>query len=373
RKRPGRIVTRVWPYQDYPQMLPTDFLFGLDQNAPLSIIANRINHDIHVQRVEIREQTGVLKYQLNEDDRNALVEAVGLEWGMLVVFTRTDLNTLGLMAFHTCGKHTTMTDERMEHICLRPGHTEHFGERNDTFYKRFSSTLDKQRLTISARLMEKHPYMHLYRKALIRHQKNKFEMKMKMDRHLEKPSRTNHVNIRGKWRQFGKACGFEYNKMMRVKYMYAVQSLYAPKETAGDHGTINHYEVIANMWIDLIGYWDDSRFVVRETRLFITSMRSTTPPPDYLLDKYSSQKLDNSLWIRPHDLIRKWTLIPCGNLMSQMLCESCNPDNSVVDSVACALERASAIRWRNRLLTFYFNGTTGAVGTHSTGLKQMTS
>ncbi|GJU61124.1 hypothetical protein Tco_1238890 [Tanacetum coccineum] len=234
RKRPGRIVTRVWPYQDYPQ------------NAPLSIIANRINHDIHVQRVEIGEQTGVFKYQLNEDDWNALVEAVGLEWGMLVVFTRTNLNTLGLMAFHTCGKQATMSkfdgvtnlkkrqhdmtldekaDESMEHICLWPGYTEHFGERNDTFYKRFSSTLDKQRLAISARLMEKHLYMHLYRKALIRHQKIEFEMKMKMDRYLEKPSRTNHVNIHGKWRQFGKAYGFDYNKMMRVKYMYAVQAL----------------------------------------------------------------------------------------------------------------------------------------------------
>nr|GEZ30636.1 hypothetical protein [Tanacetum cinerariifolium] len=117
RKHPGRIVTHVWPYQDYPQMLPTDFLFGLDQNALLSIIGNRINHDVHVQRVEIGEQTGVFKYQLNEDDWNALVEA-------------------------------TMTDERMEHICLWPGHTEHFSERNDTFYKRFSSTLDKQRLML---------------------------------------------------------------------------------------------------------------------------------------------------------------------------------------------------------------------------------
>ncbi|GJX93748.1 hypothetical protein Tco_0348334 [Tanacetum coccineum] len=142
RKRPRRIVTRVWPYQDYPQMLPTDFLFGLDQNALLSIIANRINHDIHVQRVEIGEKTGVFKYQLNEDDWNALVKAVGLEWGMLVVFTRTNLNTLGLIAFHT------YVDERMEHICLWPGHTEHFGERNDTFYKRFSSTLDKQQLVL---------------------------------------------------------------------------------------------------------------------------------------------------------------------------------------------------------------------------------
>ncbi|GJY26769.1 hypothetical protein Tco_0401495, partial [Tanacetum coccineum] len=109
RKRSGRLVTRVWPYQDYPQMLPTDFLFGLDQNAALSISANGINYDVRVERVEIGDRTGVFKYQLNEDDWNALVEAVGLEWGMLVVFTKTNLNTLGLMAFHSCGNQETIT------------------------------------------------------------------------------------------------------------------------------------------------------------------------------------------------------------------------------------------------------------------------
>ncbi|GJT53950.1 hypothetical protein Tco_0989004 [Tanacetum coccineum] len=67
RKHPGRI------------MLPTDFLTRLDQNAPLSISVNRINHDVRVQRVEIGDKTGVFKYQLNEDDWNALVKAVGLE------------------------------------------------------------------------------------------------------------------------------------------------------------------------------------------------------------------------------------------------------------------------------------------------------
>ncbi|GJS30542.1 hypothetical protein Tco_0491162 [Tanacetum coccineum] len=45
RKRPTRIVTRVWPYADYPQMLPIDFLTGLDENAPLSISTNRINYN----------------------------------------------------------------------------------------------------------------------------------------------------------------------------------------------------------------------------------------------------------------------------------------------------------------------------------------
>ncbi|GJW49875.1 hypothetical protein Tco_0091226 [Tanacetum coccineum] len=216
RKRPERIVTRVWPYQDYPQMLPTEFLSGLNQNALLSISANKINYDVHVQRVEIGDSTGVFKYQLNEDDWNALVEAATI--------TKFD----GFTNLKKRQRELTFDekdDDRMEHICLWPGHTEHFGERNDAFYKRFSSTLDKQRLPISAKLMKKHPFMHLYRKALIRHQKIEFEMRIKMDRHLENPTRTNHVNIHGKWRQFGKACRFDYNKMMRVKYLYTVQVL----------------------------------------------------------------------------------------------------------------------------------------------------
>ncbi|GJW51266.1 hypothetical protein Tco_0092617 [Tanacetum coccineum] len=153
RKRPERIVTRVWPYQDYPQMLPTEFLSGLNQNALLSISANKINYDVHVQRVEIGDSTGVFKYQLNEDDWNALVEAVGLEWGMLVVFKKYNLNTLGLMAFHTCGNQATITkfdgftnlkkrqreltfDEKDEKIGIWNTFAycqvtlEHFGERN---------------------------------------------------------------------------------------------------------------------------------------------------------------------------------------------------------------------------------------------------
>ncbi|GKD27854.1 hypothetical protein Tco_1234068 [Tanacetum coccineum] len=67
RKRSGRLVTRVWPYQDYPQMLPTDFLTTLDQNAPLSISAIRINHDVRVQRVEIGDKNGVFKYLYRVD------------------------------------------------------------------------------------------------------------------------------------------------------------------------------------------------------------------------------------------------------------------------------------------------------------------
>lgn len=37
-------------------------------------------------------------------------------------------------------------DERMYHICMWPGHREHFNERTDVFYKRFSKILAFNRL-----------------------------------------------------------------------------------------------------------------------------------------------------------------------------------------------------------------------------------
>ena len=37
-------------------------------------------------------------------------------------------------------------DERMYHLCMWPGHREHFHERDDVFYKRFSEILAFDRL-----------------------------------------------------------------------------------------------------------------------------------------------------------------------------------------------------------------------------------
>ncbi|GKB30665.1 hypothetical protein Tco_0870066, partial [Tanacetum coccineum] len=185
---PSRIVTRVWPYTDYPQMLPTNFLAEINQNDPLSIRANERNYNVRFARVEICAGTGVFR--------------------------------LGLMAFNTDGNQTTITDfvgvtnikkrqremtaeelanERMNHKCLWPGHSEYFGERNNTFYRRFSSTLAKQRLAIKASFLANHP-MHPHRKVLVKHQRIQYEMKMKMDYHMENPKRANHVGIYGKWK-----------------------------------------------------------------------------------------------------------------------------------------------------------------------------
>ena len=42
--------------------------------------------------------------------------------------------------------HLFTEDDRMYHICMWPGHREHFHERNDVFYKRFSEILAFNRL-----------------------------------------------------------------------------------------------------------------------------------------------------------------------------------------------------------------------------------
>lgn len=44
-------------------------------------------------------------------------------------------------------------DERLKHICFWPGHREHFGERMDTFYKPYNSTIDQQRLVSVVRFI----------------------------------------------------------------------------------------------------------------------------------------------------------------------------------------------------------------------------
>nr|GEY22045.1 hypothetical protein [Tanacetum cinerariifolium] len=187
-------------YPAHLKMLPTDFLDGINQNDPLSIRTNGRNYNVRFARVKIGARTDVFKYQLREEDWESLVRDIGLEAGMFVVFTKHRFNRLGLMAFDT----DVAADERMHHKCLWPGHSEHFGIMNNTFYRRFSSTLDKQRLAIKANFLNNHP-MHQHRK--------------------EKPERTNHVGIYGKWKQFRREGGFEHDKMLRIHYIGTARQL----------------------------------------------------------------------------------------------------------------------------------------------------
>ncbi|GJZ07723.1 hypothetical protein Tco_0542006 [Tanacetum coccineum] len=87
RKSPGRIVTRVWPYPDYPQATITKF--------------------DGVTNLKKRQREMTLDEKAND---------------------------------------------RMEHICLWPSHTEHFGERNDTFYKRYWKMISRTHSSIQCLL-----------------------------------------------------------------------------------------------------------------------------------------------------------------------------------------------------------------------------
>lgn len=67
--------------------------------------------------------------------------------------------------------------------------------------------------------------MHTHRRVLLIHQDIQFEMKLKMDFHHENPTRTNHVNILGGWKEFASQCGFGLTKMLRLKLHDMVQGV----------------------------------------------------------------------------------------------------------------------------------------------------
>ncbi|PWA64963.1 reverse transcriptase domain-containing protein [Artemisia annua] len=236
RNRPERIVTRVWPYADYEQEFPIQFLPGLNHDATIRIRANVDEEfNVRVNYVQTDAESGKYKYRIRDADWNAMVDVIGLEAGMVVVFTKEGINRLHLMAFNTDGTQVTITDfkgltmikrmqrplyhfekgdKRMHHICLWPGHLEHFGESHDTFYKAYNPTIDQQRLAIPSTFLDHHP-MHTHRKVLMIHQEIECEMTIHMDHHYENPTRTNHVNVLGMWKEFAEECHFDYDKMLR--------------------------------------------------------------------------------------------------------------------------------------------------------------
>ena len=73
--------------------------------------------------------------------------------------------------------------------------------------------------------------MHLYMKAMLKHQEIELPFRVKMDRHYENPGRTNHVNMFGEWNRFGQICGFQYTKMLRFRLMYVVTDLEGRRQT----------------------------------------------------------------------------------------------------------------------------------------------
>ena len=73
--------------------------------------------------------------------------------------------------------------------------------------------------------------MHIFTKALLKHNHVEAVFTIRMDHHRENPSRTNHVNMYGDWAWFGQQCGFQYSKMVRFRLMYVVSELEGEQET----------------------------------------------------------------------------------------------------------------------------------------------
>ena len=78
---------------------------------------------------------------------------------------------------------------------------------------------------------------HTFTKVLMKHEHIEYLMTMEMVFHAENPSRINHINVLGPWRQFGEQVGFAYDKLIRFKFMHVIQDL----EAAADEDI--HYPV----------------------------------------------------------------------------------------------------------------------------------
>ncbi|GKA69319.1 hypothetical protein Tco_0775383 [Tanacetum coccineum] len=91
-----------------------------------------------------------------------------------------------------------LTDDRMHHICQWESHRDHFGEAFNTFYMRFSTIMQNQKLSLLADFV-KYNQKHRYRKVLVKHKNIEYTMTVKMKYHKQIPQRTNHVDIYGEW------------------------------------------------------------------------------------------------------------------------------------------------------------------------------
>ncbi|GJV74549.1 zinc finger, CCHC-type containing protein [Tanacetum coccineum] len=182
-----RFMSRVWPLPDTKQILGVEFLRDLPTKNMIRIKGNGINFNVQFTLDPLEVEDDGRCYKLNE------------------------------------------VDDRMRHRCQWPWHRDHFEEEFDCFYKPYPEIEVKERLAIPSDFLDIHP-MHMYTRTLIRHNGNEQMMRVKMERHKEAPERTNHVNVLGRWRLFARANGFEYNKLIRFRYMHEVEDLDAENE-----------------------------------------------------------------------------------------------------------------------------------------------
>ncbi|GJX01473.1 reverse transcriptase domain-containing protein [Tanacetum coccineum] len=189
----------------------------------IRIKGNGINFDVQFMLIPLEAEDDGHGYELNEGTWSEIVEQLRLEDGMIIVYTKKRSNKIWLTAFHID------VDDRMRHRCQWPWHRDHFEEEFDCFYKPYPEIKVKERLEIPSDFLDIHP-MQMYTRTLIRHNKNEQMMRVKMKRHKEAPERTNHVNVLGRWRLFARANGFEYNKLIKFRYMHEVEDLDAKNE-----------------------------------------------------------------------------------------------------------------------------------------------
>ena len=81
--------------------------------------------------------------------------------------------------------------------------------------------------TIPADFLVYHP-MQMYTHVLMKHQNVEYIMTVYLEYHKEDPDRINHTNLFGEWREFAGQCRFDYEKMIRFKYMYLLNDLDGP-------------------------------------------------------------------------------------------------------------------------------------------------
>ncbi|GJV09205.1 hypothetical protein Tco_1346861 [Tanacetum coccineum] len=88
-------------------------------------------------------------------------------------------------------------NDRMKHQWQWEGHRDHYEEEFDTFYKPYPQIQDKERLEIPSDFFDIYP-IHMYTKALMRHNGYEELMRVQMVPHRENPGKTSHVNVFGR-------------------------------------------------------------------------------------------------------------------------------------------------------------------------------
>ena len=59
----------------------------------------------------------------------------------------------------------------------------------------------------------------------MKHRDVQYVMNLELVFHHENPSRINHINVLGPWREFAVRVGFAYDKLIRFRFMHMIEDL----------------------------------------------------------------------------------------------------------------------------------------------------